>query len=194
MFIKLVIILTHFILLKGCQSSESGKEGYEEKEVKNEKKSSETDFEKYISSLEQIKLPFKTSLREFDAPTDQSDLYKKFKLRDGFGPYGIAYQDDKYIVVAEIAIGDASLAPVFSVFTIDGVKTDSITPYCCPLAGEGFERTYNLILEEDFILSVIDSSLRFNYNESYEIIESSRVLKVKKKMYFLDGNGKILKK
>ena len=184
------IILTLSFLLFGFQTLDSASPKTSIQKVSQ----NNPDFQRYINSLDNIKMPFKTTLKEFDAKTEQSYLYKKFKLRDGFGPCGIAYQNKKHIVIMEVAVGDASLAPIFSVFSMDGIKTDSLKPYSGPMDGEGFKTSYSMILEKDFNLTVIDSSWTFEYGANNEIIESSKKLEIEKNIYALDQNGKILKK
>jgi hypothetical protein len=156
------------------------------------------DFEKYVSTLDQIPLPLKHNplgqLPELSKDYNKND-FKKFKHIWTSQPLGIFYRDDKTIGIIDCSVGDWGLVPFLTTYDLKGNKIDSTGFYDKSGQDLGYNAIEHLTFAENRIIIVVDTVKRWDINENKsDITEGSMKMTTGKVVYRILENGRIEKK
>jgi len=191
LFITIILVS----VLLSCNSSTK-----EEKSTELNKSTEQTnsDFENYISTLDQIPLPLEANplgqLPEISKNFDQN-AFEKYKHTWTSQPLGIYYQDDKTIGIIDCSAGDWGPVPFLTTYDLKGNKIDSTGFYKKSGQDIGYEAIEYLTFNADRTITVIDTVKRWDFNEDdTDIIEGSMKMKTGKVEYQVFENGQIEKK
>ena len=212
MKIRLPIALFSLLLLAGCNN---GPDKSENKDTavdssaktdspvrKNAEPAAETPdasmFEKYISSLRQIPLPFKHSAVK-KLPVISGNYYaegfKKYKSAMAEKPLGILFKNDKYIITLDYTAADLGDAPCIMSYDAKGNKIDSLIPYRQTGYDMGYEAVENLNIKKDKEIIVSTNIKTWDKNrKGTDTLSGSMKQKISKAVYKINGDGKIIKK
>ncbi|CAM1340266.1 hypothetical protein [Tenacibaculum aestuarii] len=157
-----------------------------------------SDFENYISTLDQIPLPLEANplgqLPETSKNFDKN-AFEKYKHTWTSQPLGIYYQDDKTIGIIDCSIGDWGLVPFLTTYDLKGNKIDSTGFYVKSGQDMGYEAIEHLTFNADRTITVNDTVKRWDFNENEtDIIEGSMKMTTGKVEYRVLDNGRIEKK
>ena len=157
-----------------------------------------SDFDNYISTLDQIPLPLEANplgqLPETSKNFDKN-AFEKYKHTWTSQPLGIYYQNDKTIGIIDCSIGDWGLVPFLTTYDLKGNKIDSTGFYDKSGQDMGYEAIEHLTFNADRTITVIDTVKRWDFNEDEtDIIEGSMKMTTGKVEYRILDNGQIEKK
>ncbi|MFI2744336.1 hypothetical protein ACG2LH_16495 [Zhouia sp. PK063] len=191
-----IIIATIFLsVLWSCNSSTK-----KEKSTESDKATEQTnsDFEIYISTLDQIKLPLETNplgkLPEISKNFDKNK-FEKYKHTWASQPLGIYYQDEKTVGIIDCSIGDWGHVPFLITYDLKGNKIDSTGFYDKSGQDMGYKAIEYVTFNTGRRITVIDTVKRWDFNEDEtDIIEGSMKMTTGKVEYRVLDNGQILKK
>ena len=155
-----------------------------------------SDFERYLNSLQEIKLPVsfdtKTDLITY-SPAFDTALFSKYKHQDASAPYGRLAVKDSVITIIEIVPGDV-LIPLICTFDMAGNKLDSLNPYNKAGADMGYESYEFVTLNKSNEIIVRDSTWTWDLNaDGTDILEETESLSVDTVIYRVERNGRIIK-
>jgi hypothetical protein len=159
---------------------------------------SNSDFDKYVSTLEQIPLTLKHNplghLPDISKNYDKTG-FQKFKHTWTSKPLGIYYKDDQTIGIIDCSIGDWGLVPFLTIYDLNGNKIDSTSFYDKSGQDLGYEAIEYLTLNKNKIIVVVDTVKRWDINnDESDIIEGSMKMTTGKTEYRILENGRIEKK
>lgn len=191
-----IIIATIFLsVLWSCNSSTK-----KEKSTESDKSTEQTnsDFESYISTLDQITLPLETNplgqLPEISKNFDKNK-FEKYKHTWTSQPLGIYFQDEKTIGIIDCSIGDWGLVPFLTTYDLKGNKIDSTGFYDKSGQDMGYEAIEHVTFNTDRRITVLDTVKRWDFNEDEtDIIEGSMKMTTGKVEFRILENGRIEKK
>ena len=110
------------------------------------------DFEKHISTLDQIPLPLKHNpmgkLQDLSKQFDTSS-FKTYKHIWTSQPLGIYYQDEKTVGIIDCSIGDWGLIPFLTTYDFKGNKIDSTGFYVKSGQDLGYQAIEYLTINAD---------------------------------------------
>ena len=192
---QLIISTILFTTLFSCNSP-TKKEQPTEKVKATEQTNS--DFENYISTLDQITLPLEANplgqLPETSKNFDKN-AFEKYKHTWTSQPLGIYYQDDNTIGIIDCSIGDWGLVPFLTTYDLKGNKIDSTGFYNKSGQDMGYEAIEHVTFNADRTITVLDTVKRWDFNEDEtDIIEGSMKMTTGKVEYRVLDNGRIEKK
>jgi len=192
---QLIISTILFTALWSCNSP-TKKEKSTETQKRTEQ--SNSNFENYISTLDQIPLSLEANplgqLPETSKNFDKS-AFEKYKHTWTSQPLGIYYQDDKTIGIIDCGIGDWGPVPFLTTYDLKGNKIDSTGFYDKSGQDMGYEAIEHLTFNANRSITVIDTIKRWDFNEAEtDIIEGSMKMTTGKVEYRVLGNGRIEKK
>ena len=155
-----------------------------------------SDFKKYIESLDQIPLPLKhSSTGEFSKLPENYDKqgFEKYKHVWTSQPLGLLYKTEKNIVTVDLSVGDIGLVPFITSYDIDGNKLDSLGPYKKSGWEMGYEAVEYVTFNKDLTIMVADTVKRWKLNEDEtDIIEDSVTVTIDTMLYKLSDKGKFI--
>ena len=155
-----------------------------------------SDFKKYIESLDQIPLPLKHSLTgEFPKLSEKYDKqgFEKYKHVWTSQPLGLLYKTEKNIVTVDLSIGDIGLVPFLTSYDLNGNKLDSLGPYKKSGWDLGYEAVEYVTFNRDLTILVADTVKRWKLNEDEtDIIEDSVKVTIDTVIYKLSDKGKFI--
>lgn len=191
-----IIIATIFLsVLWSCNSSTK-----KEKSTESDKSTEQTnsDFESYISTLDQITLPLETNplgqLPEISKNFDKNK-FEKYKHTWTSQPLGIYFQNEKTIGIIDCSIGDWGLVPFLTTYDLKGNKIDSTGFYDKSGQDMGYEAIEHVTFNTDRRITVLDTVKRWDFNEDEtDIIEGSMKMTTGKVEFRILENGRIEKK
>jgi len=191
-----IIIATIFLsVLWSCNSSTK-----KEKSTESDKSTEQTnsEFESYISTLDQITLPLETNplgqLPEISKNFDKNK-FEKYKHTWTSQPLGIYFQDEKTIGIIDCSIGDWGLVPFLTTYDLKGNKIDSTGFYDKSGQDMGYEAIEHVTFNTDRRITVLDTVKRWDFNEDEtDIIEGSMKMTTGKVEFRILENGRIEKK
>jgi hypothetical protein len=184
------ILVTLFIsVLSSCNN---------QTEVENSTDQTNSDFEKYISTLDQIPLPLEHNplgeLPELSIEYDKTG-FKSFKHAWTSQPLGIYYQDEKTVGVIGCSIGDWGLVPFLTIYDLKGNKIDSTGFYHNSGQDIGYESIEYVTFKTDKTIAVLDTIKRWDLNEKKsDFVEGTMKVTTGKVEYQILGDGRIVKK
>jgi hypothetical protein len=153
-----------------------------------------SDFKKYIKSLDQIPLPLKhSSIGELPNLSVNYDKkgFEKYRYVWTSQPLGLLYHTDKNIVTVDLSVGDMGLVPFIMSYDLEGNKIDSLRPYRKTGWDMGYEAVEYVTIKEDLTIIVADSVKTWKLNEDEtNIIMDSVTLTVDTVIYRLSDIGK----
>ncbi|MBU2928690.1 hypothetical protein [Winogradskyella psychrotolerans] len=154
----------------------------------------ELNFQAYIKTLDKIKLPIKYSLSESKFSKKFSKIgFEKYKHVWTSKPYGILYENDNNVVLADLSIGDGGLVPFITSFDLYGNKIDSLGPYKKSGMDIGYEAIEFLTFNNNRKITVIDSIRKWKLNnDGTDIMENSLKITSDTIIYRIKENGKII--
>jgi len=196
MTLKQVIILALTLTtLLSCSNTIEKKDSASNEEKIEQSKS---DFEIYLSSLDQIPLPLKTNpLGQLPKISKKYDIngFQKFKHIWTSQPLGIYYRDHKIIGIIDCSIGDCGLVPFLTTYDFKGNKIDSASFYKKSGQGIGYEAIEYLKFEKNKTIIVLDTVKQWDLNEDEtDIVERSMKMTTGKVVYRILDNGQIERK
>ncbi len=155
----------------------------------------ESDFFKYIVSLDQIPLPLNTnplgSIPELSKEFDKSS-FQKYKHIGASWPLGICYKDEKIIAVIDCSIGDYGPVPFLTTYDLEGNKIDSTGFYKKSGQDMGYWAIEYLTFKANRTIVVLDTVKLWNMNEEEsDVVEESMKMTTGKMVYRVLGNGNI---
>ncbi len=159
------------------------------------KNSSVNIFEKYLSSLDKIPLPFMHSSVSTvpNISNGYFDLgFQKFKLQASYKPLGLLYYK-KNVAIIEYSIADNGHALFVITYNAQGNKVDSLSLYSKSGANEKVECTEFLNISKEFKIQVNDTTYFWNVDERGDRIGQIINKKSGSTVYQISDNGKILK-
>lgn len=196
MTMRQIIISTILLTVFWSCTSKTEKENSSLRQEKVEQTDSE--FEEYVSSLDQIPLPL-----EHNPLGQLPELSKKY-AKSGFEknkhtwasqPLGIYYRDTITIGIIDCSIGDWGLVPFLTTYDLKGNKIDSTGFYKKSGKDLGYEAIEHLTFKADRTIIVIDTVKRWDINQDgVNIIEGSMKMTTGKVEYHILKNGQIEKK
>jgi len=192
---QLIISIILFITLFSCTSPTKKEQSTET--VKSTEQTN-SDFENYISTLDQITLPLEANplgqLPETSKYFDKN-AFEKYKHTWTSQPLGIYYQDDKTIGIIDCSIGDWGLVPFLTTYDLKGKKIDSTGFYKKSGQDMGYEAIEHVTFNADKSITVLDTVKHWDFNEDEtDIIEGSMKMTTGKVEYRVLDNGRIEKK
>ena len=150
------------------------------------------EFDRYMNSLEELKLPADSTL-SIPSNTYDSILWRKFNGNWGTFPCGKISYGDSVIMTVEIGVGDF-LWPSLKTFDRLGHKLDSIRPYEKSGFGPGYDSHQHLLINEKGHIIVIDSTTTWLINSAGDDdVEEKKILMVDTVLYQVDNKGKFRK-
>jgi hypothetical protein len=154
----------------------------------------ELNFQDYIKTLDKIKLPIEYSLSKSEFSKKFSKIgFEKYKHVWTSKPYGILYESDNNIVLADLSIGDGGLVPFITSFDLNGNKIDSLGPYKKSGMDIRYEAKEFLTFNNNRKITVIDSIRKWKLNnDGTDIIENSLKITSDTTIYRIKENGKII--
>ncbi|NVK03201.1 MAG: hypothetical protein HWD92_00200 [Flavobacteriia bacterium] len=192
---QLIVLSILLSVLWSCDSSTK-----KEKSTRSSKTTEQTssDFENYISTLDQIPLPLEANplgqLPETSKNFDKS-AFEKYKHTWTSHPLDIYYQDDKTIGIIDCSIGDWGIVPFLTTYDLEGNKIDSTGFYYKSGQDMGYSAIEHLTFNADRTITVLDTVKRWDFNEDEtDIIEGSMKMTTGKVEYRILDNGRIEKK
>ncbi|MFC1732561.1 hypothetical protein ACFL6I_19840, partial [candidate division KSB1 bacterium] len=166
-------------------------------ETDNTIEQTKSDFEKYISTLDQIPLPLETNplgeLPKISTNFDK-DAFEKYKHTWTNYPLGIYFQTEKAIGIINCGIGDWGPVPFLTTYDLNGNKIDSTGFYNKSGQDMGYEAIEHLTLNADRTITVVDTVKRWDINEEeMDIVEESMKMTTGQVEYRVLKNGRIEK-
>ncbi|MGY3795728.1 hypothetical protein [Aquimarina sp. 433] len=173
---KKILILFLSIVIFSCKKEEKG-------------------FSDYLRSLDTLVLPQKFSLNSTMNSSNKYDsiLFKKYKHRWTYAPYGIAFNNERIVGIIEYSIADNGLAPFLITFDNNGNKIDSLNILGNSSFGMKGQTLESAILDTNLKLVVIDSSKSWQVDIDANKIPNTTKLRVSTTIYKIQKNGKIKK-
>lgn len=157
-----------------------------------------SDFEKYISTLDQIPLPLEANPRgqlPVISKNFDKNIFEKYKHTWTSQPLGIYYKDEKTIGIIDCGIGDWGLVPFLTTYDLKGNKIDSTGFYDKSGQDMGYEAIELVTFNADRTITVLDTLKRWDFNEDKtDIVEGSMKMTTGKVEYRIIENGQIEKK
>ena len=192
---KIILSIVSITFLCGCNIKT------EKVSVKSEVeniKQLDSDFDKYISTLDTIPLPLKHNpLGQFpDLSRNFSKSgFEKYKHVWASQPLGIYYRDTMTIGIIDCSMGDWGLVPFLTTYDMNGNKIDSTSFYVKSGQDLGYEAIEHLTINKNRTITVLDTVKRWDINkEQTDIVEESLKISRGKVEYHIDKNGRIQKR
>ena len=188
----LLLVLVVFII--SCSSEEQKEEKEEEqKEFVFESQ----DFEKYITSLKQIPIPFTFSLNDelilIDSTAFDSLSFDMFKQKWATQPLGIMAKHETGVITIDCLVSDYGLVPYIMSYDRAGNKIDSLAPFQKSGYDIGYESIERLFIKNRSSIQVIDSTKVWELNaDSTDIVEGTMKLSVDTIVYKVNSEGKFV--
>ncbi len=155
------------------------------------------DFQKYVSTLEQIPLPLTHNpLGQLPELSKNYDKYgfANYKHVWTIQPLGIYFNDGKMVGIIDCSVGDWGLVPFLTVYDKLGNKIDSTSFYEKSSGDIGYHAIEHLTFQSNKHIIVLDTVRRWDLNENEsDIIESSMKQTVGRTEYVVLTNGTIEK-
>ncbi len=184
-----------FITLWSCNSPTKKEHSTE---IVKGSEQSYSNFENYISTLDQIPLPLETNpfgqLPETSKNFDKN-TFGKYKHTWTSQPLGIYYRDGNTIGIIDCGIGDWGLVPFLTTYDLKGNKIDSTGFYDKSGQDMGYEAIEHVTFNTDRTITVLDTVKRWDFNQDEtDIIKGSLKMTAGKVEYRVLDNGRIEKK
>ena len=185
-------ILLLILTLISCENQSKSELNKIDSELKAD--NVELNFQAYIKTLDKIKLPIKYSLSESIFSKKFSKIgFEKYKHVWTSKPYGILYENDNNVVLADLSMGDGGLVPFITSFDLNGNKIDSLGPYKKSGMDIGYEAREFLTFNNNRKITVIDSIRKWKLNnDGTDIMENSLKITSDTIIYRIKENGKII--
>jgi len=156
-----------------------------------------SDFYKYLSTLDSIPLPLEhNSMGKFPNLSKKFDKsgFEKYKHTWTSQPLGIYYRDSMTIGIIDCSIGDWGLVPFLTTYDLKGNKIDSTSFYEKSGQDLGYEAIEHLTLNQNRTITLTDTVKRWDINKDQtDIIDGSLKMTTGKVEFRIQENGQIVK-
>lgn len=160
-----------------------------------------SDFKKFSDKLPTLNAPMKFSnsglIRHQSPQSHEQDLFARFAPQGADKVLGKLYGDDKTVSIIYQRSGDVD-TPVLMIYSMDGVKLDSLNLFMIDSADFGSEVRRVITLSQDRKIETIDSILTWSeiFTEGEpDITQATRIqtLSMDTVIRVIDSNGKIVR-
>ncbi|NCA21364.1 MAG: hypothetical protein EBS86_09545 [Crocinitomicaceae bacterium] len=192
MKITLYFLAILFFALSSCSTkNKSVSETGEQYNAKNP-------FENYLTTLEQIPLPFKYNplgkLPELSKNYDKQ-AFEKYNYFGSYKPLGILFNDAKTVAIIDFSIGDNGLVPFLTTYDKKGNKIDSLAPFQKSGGDIGYFAIEYLTINKDKTVVVLDSITTYKLkSDNSDVDESTKKITTSLTKYTIEENGHIKNK
>lgn len=156
----------------------------------------QSDFEKYVSTLDTISLPLEYNvlgkLPEISKNYDKTD-FEKYKHVWTSKPLGVLYKNKNTIGIVDLSIGDWGFVPFLTTYDWNGNKIDSISFFGKTGEDFGYYAIEYLTLNKNKTISVVDTIKEWKVNEAgTDTIAGSLKIKTELTKYEILNDGRII--
>lgn len=187
---QIIIVISLLAILGSCNNTSK-------KEKPNTLEKTKFNFEKYISTLEQIPLPLKHNpLGHFPKLSKNFDKngFNRYKHIYTSQPLGIYYKNEKSVGIIDCSVGDWGLVPFLTIYDLKGNKIDSTGFYNKSAMDMGYKAIEYLTFNNDQTITVLDTIRSWKMDEDeLNMVEGSLKMTTGKTEYQILENGKIQK-
>jgi hypothetical protein len=163
-------------------------------QISSENSSAVAEFDEYVSSLEELQLPFSLdSINDYKKhSTDYNkDLFLKFKHKWALSPYGVLFQEGGITGILYVTVGDA-LVPIITTYKRDGAIISDLNPYEKSGHDIGYHSSANVLITEDKRIIIVDSTTTYDLNEAKDdILRGTQKLTIDTTVYKVTADGQI---
>lgn len=155
-------------------------------------------FEIYLTTLEQIPLPFKYNplgkLPELSKNYDKK-AFEKYSYFGTSKPLGVLFNDSKTVTIVDCSIGDNGLVPFLTTYDKKGNKIDSLAPFQKSGGDIGYFAIEYLTITKDKNVVVLDSITTYKLkSDNSDVDESTKKITTGLIKYTIAENGQIKNK
>ena len=177
-FMKQIVILFVTLLLSCARTIDDKSQG---------------DFDRYLSSLEELKTPLKFNCKGgvgIRSNNYDTALWQKYKYRGSTWPCGRMFSKDSIIMTVEVGLGDF-LWPLLMTFDRAGHKLDSLSVYQRSGMDMGYESCEYVTITDKQEIVVTDSTTRWDINKAGDdVVEGTQKVTVDTVIYKIDIHGR----
>lgn len=196
------IALLTFLAILGCANERTSEENTLPEETEavdtsstaTENIQTQPDFQKYINSLPQLKLPFNASTQTGISIPEEYDKegFDKFKSERAYYPYALVFQSDSAVGVLEIIVGDL-LVPYYTIYNWKGEKIESLFFYDRAGWDPVYEGKVYITFNADLSVAVRDTVHQWEVDVDDFPIEESKKTTTSLTTYMVSKTGRVSK-
>ncbi len=192
MKITLNFLAILFFALSSCSTKNNSVSGT------GEQFNAKNPFVNYLTTLEQIPLPFKYNplgkLPELSKDYNKQ-AFEKYNYFGSSKPLGILFNDAKTVTIVDCSIGDNGLVPFLTTYDKKGIKIDSLAPFQKSGGDVGYFAVEYLTITKDKTIVVLDSVTTYKLkHDNSDVDESTKKITTGLIKYTIAENGQIKNK
>ena len=160
----------------------------------------DSDFMRYVGSLQSIKLPFVHTTEEdsrfskFPKISGQYDkvLFEQFKCEGAVRPLGVLFKSASLVGILDLAEAEWDFIPVLTVYDLYGKVVDQ--SYIYEVTGDdmGYSAREYLTIEADTQFTVVDSIKKWRLNaDETDVVPGSQEKESRTRVFTITDSGKI---